>query len=102
MSKIEKGLHEHYASLETQAAQSAPSVAAAGSSTESSTAAPADATGPPFAKVNSVAANSPADAAGLQVGDKLVAFGSANWMNHEKLAKVAEVVNRNEGVIITN
>ena len=53
-----------------------------------------------FAKVNSVVAGSPADEAGLKAGDKLRSFGTVNWMNHEKLSKVAEVVQRNEGVCL--
>ena len=53
---------------------------------------------PPFAKVNTVAPNSPADAAGLMVGDKVVKFGAANFTNHERLSKVAQVVQQNENV----
>ena len=41
---------------------------------------------------------SPADTAGLKAGDRIRRFGTANWMNHEKLAKVAEVVQGSEGV----
>ena len=52
----------------------------------------------PFAKVNSVVEGSPAYTAGLRAGDRIRAFGAANWMNHEKLTKVAEVVQRSEGV----
>lgn len=52
----------------------------------------------PFAKVNSVVEGSPADIAGLKAGDRIRRFGTANWMNHEKLAKVAEVVQGSEGV----
>jgi 26S proteasome regulatory subunit N4 len=97
MSRIEKGLHEHYAKLQEQDS-AAPSSVLAASSTPPATAALTDSSGPAFAKINSVAANSPADTAGLKVGDRVVAFGSANWMNHERLAKVAEIVNQNEGV----
>lgn len=52
----------------------------------------------PFAKVNSVTDGSPAHQAGLKAGDGIRAFGHVNWMNHENLTKVAEVVQRNEGV----
>jgi 26S proteasome non-ATPase regulatory subunit 9 len=52
----------------------------------------------PFAKVNSVVPGSPADTAGLKPGDKIIRFGTADWMNHDKLTKVSEVVIQNEGV----
>jgi 26S proteasome non-ATPase regulatory subunit 9 len=52
----------------------------------------------PFAKVNSVVAHSPAEEAGLKAGDMIRRFGNVNWMNHEKLSKVAETVQRHEGV----
>ena len=104
MSKIEAGLHAHHASIQA----ASPAVARS------------EAQGPrdsgefdgrfgsaglietPFAKVNSVVEGSPADAAGLKAGDKIRTFGTANWMNHEKLSKVAEVVQRSEGVSRTS
>jgi 26S proteasome non-ATPase regulatory subunit 9 len=52
----------------------------------------------PFAKVNSVAPGSPADTAGVKPGDKIIRFGTVDWMNHDKLTKVSEVVIQNEGV----
>lgn len=53
---------------------------------------------PPFARVNSVTPRSPADLAGLKAGDKVVRFGTANWTNHERLSKVAAVVQESENV----
>ena len=53
---------------------------------------------PPFARVNTVASNSPADQAGMLAGDKVTRFGTANWTNHERLSKVAQVVQTNENV----
>ena len=100
MSRIEKGLHQHHASLqdsreskETQL----PSMQqnAAPEHIQTSGRATPD---PPFAKVNSVALSSPAQEAGLKVGDKIRNFGAVNWRNHENLRKVAEVVQRSEGV----
>lgn len=52
----------------------------------------------PFAKVNSVVPGSPADDAGLKAGDRIRKFGDVDWLNHEKLSKVAETVQRNQGV----
>ena len=53
---------------------------------------------PPFARVNTVVSNSPADQAGLQAGDRITKFGYVNWMNHERLSKVAQEVQQNENV----
>lgn len=52
----------------------------------------------PFAKVNGVVSGSPAEEAGLKAGDKIRRFEDVNWMNHEKLSKVAQVVQRHQGV----
>ena len=105
MSKIEVGLHAHHASIQ-QAAGSLDAKDAASTSTsrdkgvgdQSGSAGNAGLIETPFAKVNSVVEGSPADAAGLKAGDTIRTFGTANWMNHEKLSKVAEVVQRSEGV----
>jgi 26S proteasome regulatory subunit N4 len=53
---------------------------------------------PPFARVNTVTPRSPADQAGLKADDKVVRFGTANFTNHERLRKVAQVVQQNENV----
>jgi 26S proteasome regulatory subunit N4 len=52
----------------------------------------------PFAKVNSVVPGSPADTAGLKADDRIIRFGTVDWMNHDKLVKVSEAVIQNEGV----
>ena len=95
MSKIELGLHEHHAAY--QASNPPPS-----SSTETASGSNADQglVDIPFAKVNSVVNGSPADQAGLKAGDRIRRFGNVNWINHEKLSKVAETVQRNQGVRI--
>jgi 26S proteasome non-ATPase regulatory subunit 9 len=94
MSHIEKGLHEHHARLAEQA-QNNPD--AANQAQTGFNAAPA-AIEAPFAKVNSVVAGSPADSAGLRIGDTITKFGWVDWTNHERLSRVAEAVSQNEGV----
>ena len=94
MSKIEVGLHEHHAAYQATNSPASGSTQAAGSS---GTAAQG-VLDTPFAKVNSVVAGSPADQAGLKVGDRIRKFGNVDFMNHEKLSKVAETVQRNQGV----
>ncbi|KAL8704578.1 MAG: hypothetical protein Q9201_002270 [Fulgogasparrea decipioides] len=93
MSKIEDGLHSHHAQARNlPAAQPTPTTAASSPGTGATT------LEAPFAKVNSVVAGSPAEDAGLRAGDKIRRFGQVDWINHEKLSKVAETVQRNEGV----
>ena len=97
MARIETGLHAHHAQMQSQpsgGSRSIPAVAPESSQGPSSD----TAVQTPFARVNGIAPGSPAETAGLQVGDRVTAFGAANWMNHEKLSKVAQVVNQNEGV----
>ncbi|KAJ5593895.1 26S proteasome non-ATPase regulatory subunit 9 [Penicillium hispanicum] len=100
MRNLEKGVHEHFARLQnapgaTTNGTSVPSTAPA-SITENSIA-DAGMLGTPFAKVNSVERGSPADQAGLKAGDLIRGFGPVHWLNHERLSKVAETVQQNEG-----
>lgn len=95
MKYLEKGLHAHFETLQQNQNASA----------DNTTSLPVLNTAPsvgtvetPFAKVNSVASGSPADQAGLRAGDTIRSFGSVNWVNNERLAKVGEVVQQNEGV----
>ncbi|KAI9869904.1 MAG: putative 26S proteasome regulatory subunit [Pleopsidium flavum] len=100
--RIEAGLHTHHASAQHDA-YSANSANVGAVRTDPPTASssnnilPAGVTETPFAKVNSVVAGSPAEDAGLKAGDAIRRFGSINWMNHEKLTKIAETVQRSEG-----
>lgn len=94
MARIEKGLHAHHARLQEQAQNG---TAASASSLGAGSAAPL-ALEAPFAKVNNVVAGSPAETAGLQVGDSITKFGWVDWTNHDKLARLAQVVSQNEGV----
>lgn len=102
MSKIEKHLHEHFASLmeDTTDGDGASSAAAAASSSREPALrdyVPA-ALDEAFAKVNTVTERSPAHTAGLQQGDLIRNFGWVNKSNHDGLKKVAECVQANEGV----
>jgi 26S proteasome non-ATPase regulatory subunit 9 len=94
MAIIEKRLHEHFASLDDDAAEATPPNIEA--------LVPRDAVpeviDPPFAKVNTVVDNSPAATAGLRPGDLIRNFGYVNLENHDGLKKVAECVQGNEGV----
>ena len=92
MDKIEKGLHAHHAAMASDS-----STAASQRATNQGASVPTR-TDRPFAKVNTIVANSPAETAGLKVGDRVTRFGTATWANNEKLAKVAEIVSQNEGV----
>ena len=95
MSKIELGLHEHHAAHQ---ASMPSSTATPPQARSSNTIVDQELVDTPFARVNSVVSGSPADDAGLQAGDRIRRFGNVNWINHEKLSKVAEVVQRNQGV----
>lgn len=96
MNRIEKGLHEHHASLQAAGPPKEESVdVVAGPAEERQ---PEPITETPFARVHTVESGSPAHEANLKAGDRIRAFGAANWTNHENLRKVAEVVQRNEGV----
>lgn len=106
MKQLEEAMHEHFASKQ------APPIGHSSSNTHSSRNTNANENGseetssssripvaePAFAKVNTIAPNSPAETAGLQPGDHIIRFGTANWTNHERLAKVAQVVQQSENV----
>jgi len=96
MANIEKHLHEHFASLDESDAMPVPAASAnqAGPLQD----AQAEILDDAFAKVNTVAANSPAERAGLKPGDEIRNFGYVNRSNHDGLKKVAECVQGNEGV----
>lgn len=98
MSRIETGLHAHHAAIQNASTSSASTSSQGHIVSESSNATDPGLIETPFAKVNSVVAGSPAADAGLQREDRIRRFGDVNWINHEKLAKVAETVQRNEGV----
>lgn len=107
MTKVEQGVHAHFARLQQQEHQqqrqeqqnaSCPPTPLPAMDDSATTSARTGLIETPFAKINSVAEGSPAAQAGIKVGDRIRSVGHVNWMNHENLAKVAEVVQRNEGV----
>jgi 26S proteasome regulatory subunit N4 len=95
MNRMEEEVHAHFAEAANQSDGTGvvePSVSARISGPPHSN------DEVPFAKVNSVVPGSPADTAGLRPGDKIIRFGTTDWMNHDKLSKVSEVVMQNEAV----
>lgn len=101
MTEIEKGIHSHFAGLQSATNNALPTRNANGSiplPSEATSSAAGTGGLTPFAKVNTVVAGSPASQAGLQAGDSIYSFGNINWLNNERLSKVAEVVQQNEGV----
>ena len=98
MSQIEAGLHEHHAATKSINENFIPSTSLASVASINSAAVGSSQLEVPFAKVNSVMSGSPAEDAGLKAGDAIRRFGDIHWMNHEKLSKVAEMVQRKEGV----
>jgi len=99
MARIEAGLHKHHSDLASKPSVPPPPAAVTSSASRVTTSMTASrGSNTPFAKVNSVVPGSPAEDAGLRAGDKILEFGGATWINHEKLSKVAEVVSQNEGV----
>ncbi|OJD12576.1 hypothetical protein AJ78_06854 [Emergomyces pasteurianus Ep9510] len=123
MDKVEQGVHAHFARLQQQQQEqqqqqntSCPPTATTTTTTtsmpnsandlplitsraieDSTTSSQTGIIETPFAKINSVVEGSPAAQAGIKVGDRIRSVGHVNWMNHENLMKVAEVVQRNEG-----
>ena len=94
MGKLEVAVQEQFAVAKTAEGRISEHV----QSTEGAASSSSGGIEPPFAKVNSVTPRSPAESAGLQVGDKVVRFGTANWTNHERLSRVAVVVQESENV----
>jgi 26S proteasome non-ATPase regulatory subunit 9 len=106
MAKLEVAVHEHFAAGKSAeslpaASNTAPSEAASTTGQAQQPTQPVStAIEPPFARVNTVVENSPADTAGLKAGDKVTRFGYVDWTNHERLGKVAHVVQQNENQTI--
>ncbi|KAI0442470.1 hypothetical protein F4803DRAFT_519097 [Xylaria telfairii] len=95
MNAIEKHLHEHFASLQ-DIGDVASNPGPANQAMMMGDSIP-ETLEIPFAKVNSVVADSPAEVAGLKAGDEIRNFGYVNRSNHDGLKKVGECVQGNEG-----
>ncbi|TQV97254.1 hypothetical protein V2A60_000123 [Cordyceps javanica] len=95
MANVEKFLHEHFANAAEHPESSTPTTASSAFEVLPDTG--AQSLDPPFAKVDGVSPNSPAELAGLKVDDEIRNFGYVNWSNHDSLKKVAECVTGNEG-----
>lgn len=90
LNEIEKELHLHY-----QSASGESSLASDKNDKDSKTMEQTEKVVVPFAVVNKVAPMSPAQDAGLREGDKIVEFGHLHAGNHEKLTRLANVVQAN-------
>ncbi|ELQ42337.1 26S proteasome non-ATPase regulatory subunit 9 [Pyricularia oryzae Y34] len=97
MATIEKQLHEHFASLNDEEEEDITANRQQEQQASQLTDSVPETLELPFAKVNSVVDNSPADSAGLKAGDLVRNFGYVNRTNHDGLKKVAECVQGNEG-----
>ena len=101
LSKMEQALHEYHAehrsTLSTASSNRNNPTATPSPSSGSTNATDTTLTETPFAKINTVAPGSPAEEAGLKPGDRVRRFGDVNWMNHENLRRVANVVQRHQG-----
>ena len=96
LSQIEQALQEHHASASSSTAEG--SRTAVGAVWSDETTSPPSPSETPFASVNEISRSSPAEQAGLKVGDRIRRFGHVNWINHEKLSKISEAVQQREGV----
>lgn len=100
MLRVEKGLHEVHASYASNKVTGKLPVSGSsyGLSVSGDNPQNPNDIEPTFARISEVFRGAPAETAGLGVDDRITRFGNINWMNHEKLSKVAETVQRNEGV----
>ncbi|KAK1147574.1 putative 26S proteasome regulatory subunit [Aspergillus melleus] len=101
MTHLERKVHEQFTNLQraqgSTTSDNANGTNGTPSNSNDTSLSNAGAPGPAFARVNSVVPASPADQAGLKAGDAIRSFGTVNWINHERLTKVAEIVQQNEG-----
>lgn len=102
MLKCEEGLHAFHALLRDAGPETMAKFQPEATASRPGRPSGSEISQVPFAKVSTVVPESPADEAGLKIGDRIRSFGDLNWRNHEKLSKIAELVRKSEGVIITH
>lgn len=100
MKQVEIAVQEAFASGKTADLAQIPSTNGTSTASTAFGANTSAAIEPPFARVNTVVPGSPAEQAGLKAGDKIVKFGSVNWTNHERLSRVAQVVQAGENSVV--
>lgn len=98
MAKIETGLHTYFASgAAADASRSTGAAARRNPDRVEQNTAPLR-FGLPFVLVDSVSPGSPAEAAGLEPGDRISKFGAIDQHNHNELRSMVEEVAKNENV----
>lgn len=101
MEVIEKAVHAHFEFLQanplSESDEQKPATTNGVRTTEAPRSRP-PVLETPFARVNTVVENSPAEEAGLKAGDLIRKFGYVNRENNDGLRRVAECVQGNEGV----
>lgn len=102
MLKCEEGLHAFHASMRDATPETISRFRLQAATTDPPPTSNSGVYQVPFAKIGTVVSGSPAEEAGLKVGDLIRTFGAVNGRNHEKLSKVAELVGRSEGVKIAH
>lgn len=98
MLKCEEGLHAFHASMRDASPETVARFRLQAAAPDPPQASSSGVHQAPFAKVDNVVTGSPAEEAGLKVGDLIRSFGAVDGRNHEKLSKVAELVGKSEGV----
>jgi 26S proteasome non-ATPase regulatory subunit 9 len=103
MKQLEEAVHKQFATGKTIDSAARDDLPRTNNNNNNTSAPPVDVPTanvhqPPFARINAVSPGGPAERAGLQPEDRLVVFGSVNFTNHERLGKVAQVVQQNENV----
>lgn len=89
MAGVENGNQRNFETLEEVPPATTESSRSSGSNQQQqNTTTPTE----PFAVIDAVAANSPAQQAGLVVGDQIVEFGSINHSNNKNLLALGELV----------
>lgn len=90
MKQIEEGLHHVHAAAREKKKLAGESQTTGGDTSD-------DEQSTPFLTVDHVSPGSPAEKAGLQLGDRIVKFGSVNAENFQNMQNIASVVQHSKG-----